>query len=265
MNLPDLNHPVVIIGLGEIGSVIARGCLRIGLPVVPVLRDTDMEQLAAQLEAPRMVVVATGENDLHPVLERIPAPWREQLVLLQNELLPRDWQAHGLTDPTVISVWFEKKPGMDSRVVVPSVIHGPHAALLQQALAALQLPATVLGSEEALLFELVRKNLYILTTNIAGLETGGTVSALWRDHRALAEAVADDVLAIQETLVGEPLDRQRLIEAMVVAFEGDPDHGCMGRSAPQRLARALAIARQAGIETPTLSRIARSLDAGANG
>jgi len=34
-----------------------------------------------------------------------------------------------------------------------------------------------------LLYELVRKNLYILTINIAGLKTGGTVGELWGKHR----------------------------------------------------------------------------------
>jgi hypothetical protein len=42
----------------------------------------------------------------------------------------------------------------------------------------------------------------------------------------------------------------------VEAFEGDPQHKCMGRSAPARLQRALELADAAGIAAPTLRRIA---------
>jgi hypothetical protein len=40
------------------------------------------------------------------ILIGIPSVWRDRLVLLQNELLPRDWQAQRIPNPTVISVWF---------------------------------------------------------------------------------------------------------------------------------------------------------------
>jgi len=43
---------------------------------------------------------------------------------------------------------------------------------------------------------------------------------------------------------------------MLQAFDGDPDHGCMGRSAPARLARALQQANEAGLAVPKLRQIA---------
>ncbi|MFQ5518880.1 MAG: hypothetical protein ACE5E3_02640 [Mariprofundus sp.] len=251
-----MNKPVVVIGIGEIGSVFARGFLKLGYPVVPVTRDMDMAVVAADVSEPEMVVVAVAEKDLHPTLEQLPDVWRDKLVLLQNELLPRDWQRHGLTNPTVISVWFEKKKGIDSKVVIASPVCGWFAELLQQALASLDIPVDVVESQEALLFELVLKNLYILTTNIAGLEAGGNVSELWKQHNELACDVAGDVLDIQEYLSGQEVDRMALIEGMLRAFDGDPEHGCMGRSAPARLARAISIADEAGLEVPSLRRIA---------
>jgi len=251
-----MDKPVVMIGIGEIGSVFARGFLRLGYPVVPVTRDMDMGLVAAEAADPEMVVVSVGEKDLHATLAALPDLWRKNVVLLQNELLPRDWQQHGLQNPTVISVWFEKKKGMDSKVVITSPAFGESADLLQQALGSLDIPVEVVGSSDALLFELVLKNLYILTTNIAGLKAGGNVSELWTNHNELACDVAGDVLDIQEYLTGERLDRTALIEGMLKAFDGDPEHGCMGRSAPARLERALAIADEAGLEVPTLRRIA---------
>ena len=41
------------------------------------------------------------------------------------------------------------------------------------------------------------------------------------------------------------------------AFLGDPDHKCMGRSAPARLERALAHARAHGLHLPVLEEIRR--------
>ena len=250
-----MNKPVVIVGIGEIGGVFARGLLRSGYPLVPVNRQDNIGQLAEDYSDPQAVLLTVAEKDLHPALDSIPVAWRDRLCLVQNELLPRDWLAHGINTPTVTSVWFEKKPGMDVKPVVASPVFGPHADILTAALEALNIPATTLESADQLLFELVRKNLYILTTNIAGLVAGGNVSELWQNHRTLAIEVAEDVLTLQEHLTGQSLDNKALIDAMLVAFDGDPEHGCTGRSAAQRLQRALQLADEADLEGQTLRRI----------
>ncbi|NWF38724.1 hypothetical protein F3F96_06210 [Mariprofundus sp. NF] len=253
-----MDKAVVVIGIGEIGSVFARGFMKLGYPVVPVTREMDMALVAADVAEPELVVVAVAEKDLHATLQNLPDVWRSRVVLLQNELLPRDWLQHELNNPTVISVWFEKKKGMDSKVVIASPACGQFAGLLKEALGTLDIPVAVVKDEAALLFELVLKNLYILTTNIAGLEAGGNVRELWLNHNDLACSVAGDVLDIQEYLTGEELNRMALIEGMLKAFDGDPEHGCMGRSAPARLERALAIADQASLEVPTLRRVKKA-------
>jgi len=250
-----MKAPVVMIGIGEMGGVFARGLLRMGHPVYPVLRDMDMRAEARALPDPEAVLVTVAENDLHAVLNAIPEMWRDRLVLVQNELLPRDWQTHGIKEPTVISVWFEKKSGQDFKVLIPSPVYGPHAALIASALQMLNIPARILASEDELLFELVRKNLYILTTNIAGLETCNTAGELWHKHKHLAEKVASEVMDIQDWLTGTRLDRATLIAGMMEAIEADPDHKCTGRSAPARLQRALKHADQAGLAAPKLHEI----------
>lgn len=250
-----MKDPIVVIGIGEMGGVFTRGFLKMGHPVFPVTRSTDMEKVAKAIHEPALVLVAVGENDLQPVLERIPYLWRNRLGLLQNELLPRDWQRHGIENPTVIAVWFEKKKGQDYKVLVPSPAYGPGAALLDSALESLGIPVWELQSAEALEFELVRKNVYILTTNVAGLEVGGNVDELWNLHQDLARQVADEVMDIQFWLIGRPLDREKLIEGMLEGIEGDPAHKCMGRSAPARLARAIKHADEAGLAVPKLREL----------
>jgi ketopantoate reductase len=251
-----MESPAVVIGIGEMGSVFARGLLRAGHPVYPVTRHVDLQEVALALPAPELVLVAVAENALHRLLEALPVVWRDRAALLQNELLPRDWERHGLHQPTVISAWFEKKRGQDVRVLIPSPVYGPRAGLLQETLTTLDIPARVLDDPQALLFELVVKNVYILTTNCAGLITGGTVSELWERHRELATDVAHEVMRIQESLTGARFEAGRLLAAMLLAFGGDPDHRCTGRNAPARLERALQQAADAGIDVPVLRAIA---------
>lgn len=251
-----MHKPVVLVGVGEMGGVFARGFLRSGYPLIPITRATDMHEVAKELAIPELVMVAVAEGDLHGILETLPQAWRTRVGLLQNELLPRDWQRHRLPDPTVISVWFEKKKGQDARVILPSPVYGPHAPLIHAALTSIDIPCRILASEDELLEELVIKNVYILTSNIAGLKVGGTVGELWQRHRALAEQLAHEVIDIQEWLNARSLPRAHLIAGMVAAFDGDPEHRCMGRSAPARLQRALKLADEAGLEVPGMRAIA---------
>lgn len=247
---------VVIIGLGQLGRVFAGGFLRSGHTVVPVNRGDDMFTAAHAHPDPALVLVAVAENDLHMVLAAMPGAWRPHVALIQNELLPRDWEQYRYAEPTVISVWFEKKRGTDAKPLIPSPVAGPGAGLLCGALTSIDLPCREVSSRGELLFELVRKNVYILTTNIAGLKTGGTVSQLWAQHEDFARQVANEVMDIQDALTGVKQDRQRLIAGMLEAFDGDPEHGCTGRSAPARLARALAHADAFGLAVPMLRSLA---------
>jgi len=254
-----MSKSVVVVGIGEMGSVFARGFLRLGYTVHPVIRDREMQAVCGSVEEPELVLIAVAEADLHDQLKHVPQQWKDKLVLLQNELLPRDWQQHGL-DPTVISVWFEKKKGMDSKVIMPSPVYGRHAQVVVDALGSIGIPARVLPDADALLHELVVKNVYILTTNIAGLKVGGNVGQLWDEHNDTARAVAGDVIRLQEALTGRQLDHAALIAGMVEAFNGDREHMCMGRSASARLARALMLADEHELDLGVLKDISSSHD-----
>lgn len=253
-----MKKPVVVWGMGEMGSVFARGFLKLGYSVVPVVRTSDPSNIAAGYPDPELVLVAVGEAALQPVLETVPEVWHGKVVLLQNELLPSDWQKHPFTDPTVISVWFEKKKGMDSKPLISSPVWGSKASLLVDALGTLNLPAHTVETLDEMTYELVRKNVYIVTTNIAGIRRAGTVSQLWQNHESFARSVANDVMDIQQILIGAELPRERLMKGMLEAFDGDPDHNCMGRSAVARLKRALKQADEAGLKVEHLREIAEN-------
>ncbi len=249
--------PVVIIGVGEMAGVFARGFLRAGFPVYPINRNTNIDEMVALIPNPTLTLLAVAEKDLHPCLDSVPPQWHPSLALLQNELLPRDWQAHELASPTVISVWFEKKKGQDYKVLVPSPVFGPKADIVINSLTQLDIPTQRVESDDELLYELVRKNVYILTTNIAGLEVGGTVETLWNQHQDLARAVADNIIDVQDWLTNRRNNREKLIAGMVSAIEGDLQHRCMGRSAPARLSNAIRLADEAGLAVAKLREIYR--------
>lgn len=252
---------VITIGQGEMSGVFNRAFLRMGHPVYPTLRGDDLNAIAKQEEDPELVLIAVGEADLQSVISELPPIWNDRVVLLQNELLPKDWENSPLQSPTIISVWFEKKKGQEYKVIVPSPIHGPKATLIKDALIQLEIPSWTVESDDELLFELVRKNIYILTSNIVGLTLpeGTTVGELNDMHQPFQQAVCSEILEIQYALIGKRLDSTALIESMVVAFKGDLNHKCMGRSAPARLKRALELAQTQCIDVPELNKIANTL------
>ena len=253
-NLRPMKHPIALIGIGEMGAVFSHALLRSGHPVFPILRSSSVADVASAVPDPALALVTVGEDDLHGSLDRLPADWLSCAGLIQNELLPRAWEHHGIESPTVAVVWFEKKPGRATKVLIPTPIAGPAADILVEALTSIDIPAFEIPDED-LVGALVAKNLYILTANIVGLRTGGTVAELWSEHRTLAGTVGSEILDIQEWLVGAPIDRELAVDGMVRAIEGDPDHGATGRSAPRRLEWAIGHARTAGIETPALIEI----------
>lgn len=254
-----MNQPIVVIGVGELGGVFAKGLLRLGHPVYPIARGMNIANAAKSFPKPVCVLVAVAEKDLPNVLAKIPIQWIDRLALLQNELLPSHWEAYRVEHPTVVIVWFEKKRGQACKILLPSRIYGPNAGLFADAMQRLDIPCKVLASEADMLFELALKNTFILTINIAGLEAGGTTGSLWTEHNRLARRVAHDVIDLQELSVGGTLPRDRLISALEKATCENPDHKCVGRSAKERLARNVEIADNAGLEISTIREISRRL------
>jgi len=250
-----MKEPIVIIGIGELASVFSTGFLRCGYPVYPITRGMDLVQECQQIPSPELVLVTVQENELHSVLEQLPKRWRHKVGLVQNELLPRDWQSHPIESPTVTVVWFEKKRGMELTNILQSPSYGPHASIISSALQAVDIPAPILEKEEDMLYELVRKAVYILTVNIAGLVNNCTVEDLWLKHQSLAREIAEEVILIQELLTGKQLPHEKLIQGMVEGIKDCPHRYCLGRRAISRLERALSYAEDANLEIPKLVEI----------
>ncbi|VVH66627.1 hypothetical protein BSPLISOX_1077, partial [uncultured Gammaproteobacteria bacterium] len=135
-----MKKPIIVLGIGELGSVFARAFLKNNHPVYPITRATDIDELRSLID-PEFILVCTGEGELQSALKSIPNAWKDRVAMMQNELLPRDWATHNFINPTVISVWFEKKKGMDSKVLISSPAFGPKAQILVASLALIDIPA----------------------------------------------------------------------------------------------------------------------------
>ncbi|NOR80057.1 MAG: hypothetical protein GQ529_04365 [Methyloprofundus sp.] len=254
-----MQAPIVIIGMGELGGVFARGFLRCGHPVYPITRQMNLIEESNKIPAPTLVLISVQENGLHSVLEQIPKHWQNKLGLIQNELLPKDWLTHNIEDPTVAVVWFEKKKSMELTSILYTPCYGPNASLISNALLSLGESAPILKNEEDLLYELLRKTVYILTVNTAGLVQNCSVGELWHKHQALAREIATEIILIQESLTGKQLPIEKLINGMAEGIKDCPHRYCLGRSAPARLKRWLTYAAQFNIATPKLLEISNNL------
>lgn len=253
-----MRAPIVIIGIGELGSEFARGFMRCGYPIYPVTRQMDIEKEYLNVPSPELVLVTVQEKYLDNVLKQLPDTWRDKLCLVQNELLPTSWLKHQIFSPTVAVVWFEKKPGMVLHNILYTPVFGPQTQIVTDALTALAVPSKTLQNEQELLYELLRKTLYILTVNICGLVENISVGLLWQNHQPFASAVATEIVALLERITGEKLSPERLIAGMVEGIEDCPQRKCLGRSAVSRLHRTVEYARETGIACPNIDRIYRN-------
>lgn len=251
---PWHERAVVVVGLGQLGALFAGAWLALGRPVVPWLRSSEAEDFAEL--RPAATLLAMGEAALPEVLARLPEALAEGAVLVQNELLPHAWVGQK-SSPTVCVVWFEKKGAKPPHSILPSVLHGPKAGLVAEALTWLGLPYQVAPDEAARDQALVVKNLYILLLNLAGLRVGGTAGELLTKQPELAQSLLAELVQHQAALLGRELDLASLTQEVRRAIDADPSHGCRGRSAEERLTRVLAQAREKGLSLPLVEALAR--------
>lgn len=254
-----INQPVVVIGVGQLGGVFSRGFLKAGYPVYPILRGMNMEKVAENIPFPPFVLFSVPENLFHTVLKRIPDAWQDRLGFLQNELLPNDWEQHRVSTPTVMPIWFEKKKGSGVHVFRSTPVYGPKADIVSAALHALKIPNHIITDRKNMVLELVTKNIYVFTINIAGLKVGGTAGELWEKHADFAQDIAYELLDIQERLTGEKFDQEAVFSSVADVFNKVPEHNCRGRVAEDRLDRILYQAEQLGLEAPVLKGIKKDL------
>lgn len=247
----------MVVGVGELGGVFARGLLRIGHTVIPVRRGDDLERAFGEHADAEVVIVSVPEDALGGVLDVLPTSLVSRAVLVQNDLRPRTWTERGVSDPSVAVVWFEKKPGREAKTIVPTVLFGRGAATCAEALAQLSIPTELAADDAARDEAFAVKNVYIVTTNLLGLGRGGTTGELLANDELDWQAAAREVLAVEGLLFERVFDEGRVLEGVRAAMAADPGHVCAGRTARARAEKFFARARELSIATTTLDRLVK--------
>ncbi len=246
---------VVVVGPGQLGRLFAGGALARGVRVTPVVRGVDPAGVLASMAAVP-ILVAVGEAELMPVLRGLPVDRRGDVILVQNEVFPADWQPL-VAEPTVAAVWLNAKPGRPVQVARPTAVHGRHATFLCALHEPLGIPCRVLTDAAALDMELVAKYALILAVNALGLRSDETVGAWLARDEPLVRGLVVDGRRLGEARLGHGLDDPATAEQ--AAFDGLRALASMparGRTARARVERALALGRQLGVALPAVEHAA---------
>lgn len=247
-------HPkdLVLVGVGQLGTLYGEGALAAGRRVTPLRRDSDVERCLDDVPLGSPVLVTTGEKDLAGAIHGLPKDRWPDVILVQNELFPSTWKALGLDEPTVSVVWLSKKPGRPVEIGGPTEVYGKHAVVMTQIHEALSLPCTTLVSHEQLGTALVAKFAFILAINALGLEDDVTLGEWLERDQARVLAVVDDARRLAEAKLGHSVESKRVQRRVLDAMTLLSSYPAKGRTAAERLARAREDATALGLKLPAL-------------
>lgn len=249
-------HPkdLVLVGVGQLGTLFGEGALAAGRRVTPLRRDSDVERCLDDVPLGSPVLITTGEKDLPGALAGLPKDRWPDVILVQNELFPSTWRGLGLDEPTVSVVWLSKKPGRPVEIGGPTEVYGKHAQVMAQIHEALSLPCTMLPSSDALGLALVAKYAFILAINALGLEQDITLGDWLERDQARVLAVVDDARRLAEGKLGHSTDPKRVQRKVFDAMTLLSTYPAKGRTAAERLERAREDAAALGLKLPALLR-----------
>jgi hypothetical protein len=245
----------VVYGVGELGKLLATAALHRGMRVTPITRASQPDAQLRQIAPGTPVLVSVAEHDLDTALAALPSSHRSGVILLQNELFPSSWQAHGLS-PSVLVPWLLQKRGVPTQVVRPSPIYGAQAALLAELLDAISVPHELLQDEAELAQALVDKYGFVITINALGIAVDRTLGLWLQEDPAQVWDICEEALLLGEALVGRPIDRAQAHAAAEQGMRALGQTPARGRTAAGRVARAVAQAQRLGLSLPLLTRIA---------
>ena len=247
---------LLVWGLGELGQLYGAGALRAGLRVTPITRASEPSAVFAHYAPDVPILVAVGERALSDVLAQVEPARAAQLILLQNELFPSQYEALP-SAPTVFVPWLLKKRGMPLLVARETPVFGKHAALVRELHEALELPASTLASEGALHQALVEKYAFILTVNALGTLRDRTLAVWLQEDPLRVRALVHEGARLGSALCGADVDAAECIHVVEGAMRALGPMAARGRSAGERVARGLAHGARLGLELPELTRTAR--------
>ena len=236
---------MIVIGAGRIGSALHQ--------LDPIaIRLIDREQGWAALDEAEgeAIVVAVRNDDLDPVLARVPTRRRGDLVFVQNGML-RPWLAEqGLSDATRGLLFMAvAKRGDPIQPGGASPFCGPRAALVVEGLTSRVVPAEVVEPSRFVEIEL-EKLLWNCVFGLCCEVFAATVGEVVEQHRAELHALVGELLAIGERVFDVALQLDPLVERLCAYSRSIADYRGAVKEWRWRNGAFVLAAEQQGVEAP---------------
>ncbi|MFT3928095.1 MAG: hypothetical protein QM778_36540 [Myxococcales bacterium] len=258
-------HDLIVMGIGELGQLYATAALKRGMRVIPVTRAARPEVALQGIPLDTPLLVAVGEADLEPALESLPKPRLDSIILLQNELFPSLWQRFS-ERATVMVPWLLKKKGEPLLVARSTPVYGQFAELAQALHESLGFAVDRLPDMAALEQAIVDKYAFILSVNALGLMRDIRLGEWLKDGPQEVQVLAREAAVLGSRLVSEgarspsnqPIDLNQTVAQVHAGMLHMAGMRAKGRTAPDRVRRALEHAGRFRLNTPALLQASRS-------
>lgn len=209
---------MLIIGAGRVGTGLHNTIQNTRL----ISRTSGWGALEADAGEP--VLVATRNDDLSPVLARVPARRRADLVFVQNGML-RPWlDDNDLGSATRGLLFFAvSKRGDEPSPGGTSPFWGPHARTLVAAFETAGLPAEVVDADAFLAMEFEKLSwncIFGLLCEAHGMPVGVIVE----HHRNDVRRLVDEMLLVGRRELGVSLDPDALTDSLCAYSLGIPGY-----------------------------------------
>ncbi len=203
---------VAIIGAGRIGGALAALSAEHSLACDLITREHGHQALSSDAGDP--ILVAVRNDDLDPVLERVPAARRGDLVLIQNGML-RPWlRERGLREVTRGLLFFAVGCRGDRPLPgAPSPFTGPHAPAMVTWLTTLGLPAEVVDAPTFAAIEL-EKLIWNCAFGLLCQVREADVGVVVDEHAEELQALVAEMAEIGARALGVELDLLPLVERL---------------------------------------------------
>lgn len=245
--------PMVIVGAGRIGGALARRAAEVGRPVRLCERERGWEALAGPAGAP--ILVAVRNDDLDPVLARVPEARRGDLVFVQNGMLDPWLEGHGLGGNTRGLLFFavERRGGpIEPGAASPFV--GRHAATVVRWLGALGVPAVEVDAA-AFAAAMLEKLIWNAAFGLLCQVHGATVGEVCERHAGELWALCEELAAVGRAALGVSLALSPLCERLCAYSRSIPGYLGAVKEWRWRNGWFVAAARARGVATPTHARL----------
>lgn len=242
---------MIIIGAGRVGGALFERAQQRGARALLIDRQSGWERFDEFEGAP--ILVAVRNDDLDPVLDRIPAARRGDLVFIQNGML-RDFLAERGLGAASRGLLFFAVPhrGAPIEPGAPSPFHGPRAAQVVTWLGSLGIDARNVDARTFTEAEL-EKLLWNCVFGLLCERFEATVGTVVEDHRDVIETLVEELVRVVAPVFEfdvTPEWTKALIERLCTYSSSIPGYRGAVKEWSWRNGWFVDAARRRGVSTP---------------